>query len=181
MSLTILLIAEILVSVLLVATIATCARLHQRIVRLKADEVTMRKTIGELVIASETAERAIAGLRTTLSECDRTLAERLRTAERYASDLAAQVEAGEDVLVRIARIVEASQLLAPTGQQANANDYVMTQSVQAANERLADHAHHSAHHNSLASSPVEQRLSKAASIAQGMVDRAVRRLESQAA
>jgi SAM-dependent methyltransferase len=32
--------------------------------------------------ATETAERAIAGLRTTLGDCDRTLADRLRTAEQ---------------------------------------------------------------------------------------------------
>lgn len=168
---TILLIAEMLVAVLLLATIVTCAKLHQRIVRMKADEVVMRQTIGELVIASETAERAIAGLRTTLNECDRTLAERLRTAERYASDLAAQVEAGEDVLVRIARIVEASQLIAPAGRQANGNDQAASaRHVASVSEPVA-----------LVVSPVEQRLSRAASIAQGMVERAMRRLEGQAA
>lgn len=167
---TILLIAEVLVAVLLVATIMTCARLHQRIVRMKADEVMMRQTIGELVIASDTAERAIAGLRTTLSECDRTLAERLRTAERYASDLAAQIEAGEDVLVRIARIVEASQLIAPTGRQANGNDQAPMRPVAPAPEPVVASA-----------SLVEQRLTRAASIAQSMVERAVQRLEGQAA
>ena len=48
----------------------------------------------------------IAGLRTTLGDCDRTLADRLRTAERYAADLADQVAAGETVMSRIARIVD---------------------------------------------------------------------------
>ena len=69
----------------------------------------MRKTVGELMLATETAERAIAGLRTTLGDCDRTLADRLRTAERYAADLADQVEAGETVMSRIAQIVDASR------------------------------------------------------------------------
>ena len=74
--------ADILVAILLVATIASSVRLSRRISRLKADEAALRTTIGDLVVASATAERAIAGLRATLDECDRTLAERLGTAER---------------------------------------------------------------------------------------------------
>ncbi|MGP9822540.1 DUF6468 domain-containing protein, partial [Salinarimonas sp. NSM] len=101
--------AEILVAVLLVACMVTCARLGRRIARLQADEASMRRTIGELVTATDNAERAIAGLRATLGECDRTLAERLRTAERYAADLASQVEAGESMMGRIMQIVESSR------------------------------------------------------------------------
>jgi len=101
--------ADGLVAVLLAATIVTSVRLSRRITRLKADEAALRQTIGELVQASETAERAIAGLRTTLGECDRTLADRLRTAERYAADLAEQVAAGNQVMARIAQIVESSR------------------------------------------------------------------------
>src|SRR5918912_1063984 len=102
------LLADFLVAVLLVATIASSLGLSRRIARLKADEAAMRKTVAELMLATETAERAIAGLRTTLGDCDRTLADRLRTAERYAADLAEQVAAGETVMDRIARIVESS-------------------------------------------------------------------------
>lgn len=101
--------AEILVGVLLVACMVVCSRLGKRIARLQADETSMRRTIGELVQATENAERAIAGLRTTLGECDRTLAERLRTAERYAADLASQVEAGESMMGRIMQIVDNSR------------------------------------------------------------------------
>jgi hypothetical protein len=78
---------------------------------LKSDKDAMRRTIAELMHASETAERAIAGLRTTLSECDRTLADRLLTAERYAADLSAQVTAGEGVVNRIAQIVDSTRAL----------------------------------------------------------------------
>ena len=101
--------ADCLLAVLLVATIASCVALSRRITRLKSDESAMRKTVGELMLATETAERAIAGLRTTLGDCDRTLADRLRTAERYAADLADQVAAGETVMSRIARIVDSSR------------------------------------------------------------------------
>src|ERR687894_944922 len=109
MSTMITLLADFLVAVLLVATIMSSVGLSRRITRLKADEVAMRATIAELMLATETAERAIAGLRTTLGECDRTLADRLRTAERYAADLAEQVAAGNQVMARIAQIVESSR------------------------------------------------------------------------
>ena len=56
--------ADCLLAVLLVATIASCVALSRRITRLKSDESAMRKTVGELMLATETAERAIAGLRT---------------------------------------------------------------------------------------------------------------------
>ncbi|GGK52243.1 DUF6468 domain-containing protein [Salinarimonas ramus] len=102
-------IAELLVAVLLVACMVTCAKLGRRIARLQADEASMRRTIGDLVQATENAERAISGLRATLGECDRTLADRLRTAERYAADLASQVEAGESMMGRIMQIVDSSR------------------------------------------------------------------------
>lgn len=115
---TITLIADALVASLLVATIITCYVLAKRIERLKADESAMRQTIGALISATDTAERAIAGLKLTLGDCDRTLAERLRTAERYAADLAAQVEAGQGVMERISQIVTAATLVAPKPAEA---------------------------------------------------------------
>ncbi len=116
MSAAITILADLLVAVLLVATIASSVRLSRRITRLQSDESAMRRTIGELMLATETAERAIAGLRTTLGDCDRTLADRLRTAERYAADLATQVEAGESMMGRIGQIVESSRRLQETGR-----------------------------------------------------------------
>jgi hypothetical protein len=118
MSAAITILADLLVAVLLVATIASSVRLSRRITRLQSDESAMRRTIGELMLATETAERAIAGLRTTLGDCDRTLADRLRTAERYAADLATQVEAGESMMGRIGQIVESSRRLQETGRPA---------------------------------------------------------------
>lgn len=108
---TITLIADALVASLLVATIITCYVLAKRIERLKADEAAMRQTVGALIAATDTAERAIAGLKLTLGDCDRTLAERLQTAERYAADLAAQIEAGQVVMDRIGQIVSAASMV----------------------------------------------------------------------
>jgi len=97
--------ADILVAILLIATIVSSVRLSRRITRMKADEAGLRQIIGDLVVASTAAERAIAGLRATLDECDRTLSERLATAERSSAELAAHVQAGEGVLARIGAIV----------------------------------------------------------------------------
>ncbi len=108
MSLLVTLLADALVATLLVATIVTSVRLSRRITRLKADESAMRQTIGDLVVASATAERAIAGLRAALDECDRGLSERIEAAGRCAIELAEGVEAGEAVVTRIGRIVSQS-------------------------------------------------------------------------
>jgi hypothetical protein len=149
--------ADLLVAVLLAVTIATSVRLSQRITKLKADESSMRKTIGELMMATETAERAIAGLRTTLGDCDRTLAERLRTAERYAADLSEQVEAGNQVMSRIAQIVESSRQVATLRQEP---------------KPAAPEPPKSQH---------SDRLSAAAAAAQALSERAAKRLEGAAA
>ena len=110
--------ADLLVAVLLVATIASSVRLSRRISGMKSDEAAMRSTIAELVSATETAERAVGGLRSSLSECDRNLVEKLGTAERYNKDLDRAVAAGESVLGRIEGIVEAMRrgVASPSGR-----------------------------------------------------------------
>jgi hypothetical protein len=158
-------VADLLVAVLLTATIVTSMRLSQRITRLKADEAAMRQTIGELMLSTETAERAIAGLRTTLGECDRTLAERLRTAERYAADLSEQVEAGNTVLNRIAQIVESTRKVAA----------LRPEPLQAANAPANEPA------NEPPKGPNGDRLSAAAAAAKALSERAARRLGGAAA
>ncbi|WP_375459915.1 DUF6468 domain-containing protein [uncultured Enterovirga sp.] len=103
--------ADLLVAILLVATILTSVRLSGRMKRLKADESAMRATIGELLVATDSAERAIAGLRATVSDCDRTLGERLSAAAHHSSRLAEQVTAGETVISRVVQIAELSRKL----------------------------------------------------------------------
>ena len=105
MSFLVTLLADILVAVLLVATIATSVRLSRRIAQLKGDEAALRQTIGDLVTATGSAERAIAALREAVDESDRMLAERLETAAACAAEITAHVGAGESVLARIGAIV----------------------------------------------------------------------------
>lgn len=115
--------ADLLVAILLVASIASSLRLSGRMARLKADESAMRTTIAELLVATDSAERAISGLRATVSESDRTLAERLASAARHSSQLAEQVSAGETVISRVVQIAELSRKLgAAEPQRAPAPD-----------------------------------------------------------
>jgi chromosome segregation ATPase len=102
---------EGLVALLLVITIVYCALLNKRLRRLKADEMSLKATISELITATEIAERAIGGLKVTVRECDQDLGERLRAAEQFSAEIARQIEAGQDVLGRLTRIaIEARPL-----------------------------------------------------------------------
>ncbi|SFG64476.1 DUF6468 domain-containing protein [Methylobacterium gossipiicola] len=171
MSFPITLTVDILVAVLLVGTIVSSMRLSRRLARMKADEVGMRQTISDLVVASATAERAVVGLRATLDECDRTLADRLATAERYAADLSAQVAAGTTVIEQISAIVAqaAGGSKAPAQVEdtsANVDAPVTTQ-----NRTPVE----------IQTSPNHERLGAAAAAALAVSERALGRLRSKAA
>jgi Domain of unknown function (DUF6468) len=100
---------ESLVAVLLMLTIAYCVILNNRLKRLKADEQSLQATIAELITATEIAERAVAGLKTTARECDATLGERLRIADRCCTELNQQIKAGDVLMKRLSRIVAAAR------------------------------------------------------------------------
>ena len=101
---------EGLVSVLLLVTIGYCVILNAKLKRLKADEQAFKATIAELMTATETAERAIVGLKATVHDCDKSIGDRLRVAERYSADMTRQIEAGSEILDRLGRIVSAGRL-----------------------------------------------------------------------
>jgi hypothetical protein len=101
-------IVEMLVAILLALTIIYCISLNRRLKVLKADEQSLRATISELVTATEIAERAIAGLKLTVQDCEAGLGERLRSADRFTADLDRSVAAGQDLLDRLTRIVVAA-------------------------------------------------------------------------
>jgi hypothetical protein len=102
---------ESLVAILLLVTIGYCMLLNRRLKLLKADEQSLKATIAELIAGTENAERAIAGLKLTAQDCDRTLGDRLRTAERLSADLEQQITGGQGICERIARIVSAARPL----------------------------------------------------------------------
>jgi len=89
---------ESLVAVLLLITIGYCVVLNRRLKRLKGDEQALKATISELITATEIAGRAVAGLKATAQDCDGTLGERMRAAERLAAGMERQLKAGELLL-----------------------------------------------------------------------------------
>jgi hypothetical protein len=103
------LVIESLVAVLLVMTICFCVVLNGRLKKLKADEQALKGTISELITATEIAERAIAGLKMTVRDCDENLSDRLRLGESLVRELGSKIETGHDVLAQLAQIVLAAR------------------------------------------------------------------------
>ncbi len=128
--------ADITVAVLLVLTIGYCMRLNRRLKLLKADEQSLRATICELVTATEIAERAIAGLKLTVAECEHGLTARLANAERFIADLDRGIANGKSVLDRLSQIAAAGQCeRAPEARDAPRSD---AQAVAAAAQAFAE-------------------------------------------
>jgi hypothetical protein len=100
---------ESMVAVLLLLTILYCVRLSKQLRLLRADEQSLRATIGELVTATEVAERAIGGLKETMREGEQNLGARLAEADRISQGLDGHLHAGRDLLARLARITGAAK------------------------------------------------------------------------
>ena len=102
---------EGLVAILLMLTVSYCMLLNRRLKLLKADEMALRATISELITATEIAERAIAGLKITVHECDVGLGQRLSRAEAMSVDLDHKLTIGKNVLNRLSQIANAARPL----------------------------------------------------------------------
>ncbi|WP_170263358.1 DUF6468 domain-containing protein [Blastochloris sulfoviridis] len=100
---------ELIVAGLLATTIVYCVLLNKRLTRLRSDERALKQTIGELINVTESAERAIAGLKATVRECDANLGDRIRLAERFTAEMDRQLRAGRDVVDRIVQITDAAR------------------------------------------------------------------------
>jgi Domain of unknown function (DUF6468) len=100
---------ESLVAVLLVLTIGYCMLLNARLQRLKADEHSLKATIGELITATEIAERAIGGLKHTVRDVNENLGDQLASAAQMSQQLRNQLAEGDNVIRRLSRIVVAAR------------------------------------------------------------------------
>ena len=100
---------ETMVSVLLLLTILYCVRLNKQLRLLKADEHSLRATISELVTATEIADRAIGGLKTTMQQGEQALSEKLDRGEVLAAELDLHLTAGNQLLARLVRIAGVSR------------------------------------------------------------------------
>jgi hypothetical protein len=138
------LIIESLVAVLLLLTISFCVVLNARLKKLKADEHALKGTIAELITATEIAERAIAGLKMTVRDCDQSLGERLRAGEGLARELGLKLETGREVLGHLAQIALAARPAAeppapklPSGPDAQATAQAASAFAARARQRLS--------------------------------------------
>jgi hypothetical protein len=100
---------ESLVAVLLILTIGYCMLLNKRLKRLKADEHSLKATIGELITATEIAERAIGGLKHTVRDVNENLGAQLASAEDMSQQLKKQLAEGEGVFRRLSKIAIAAR------------------------------------------------------------------------
>jgi hypothetical protein len=100
---------ESLVAVLLLLTIGYCILLNKRLQRLKADEHSLKATIGELITATEIAERAIGGLKHTVRDVNENLGSQLAAATQLAGHLKHQLAEGDAVLRRLSKIAAAAR------------------------------------------------------------------------
>lgn len=120
---------ESLVAVLLMVTIAYCMLLNSRLKRLKADEQSLKATIGELITVTEIAERAIGGLKHTVREVNENLGSQIAAATALAEHLKKQLAESDNVVRRLSRIAVAARPLSdadaavdtPTMSAAKAN------------------------------------------------------------
>jgi hypothetical protein len=100
---------ESLVAILLMLTIGYCMLLNRRLKRLKADEHSLKATIGELITATEIAERAIGGLKHTVRDVNENLGSQLLSAGEMSLQLRKQLAEGDNVLRRLSRIAIAAR------------------------------------------------------------------------
>jgi len=100
---------ESLVAVLLMLTIGYCMVLNSRLKRLKADEHSLKATIGELITATEIAERAIGGLKHTVRDVNENLGNQLTAASQMSQQLKKQLAEGDNVLRRLSKIAVAAR------------------------------------------------------------------------
>jgi uncharacterized protein DUF6468 len=141
------LVIESLVAFLLLLTIGYCVLLNHRLKRLKADEQALKATISELITATEIAGRAVAGLKATAQECDGTLGERMRQAERLATGMERQLKAGELLLAELIRSGIAQPPAAPPAPApvAGPDPRAMVAAAQALADRARGRARDRAH------------------------------------
>jgi hypothetical protein len=100
---------ETLVAILLVLTVGYCALLNRRLKRLKADEHSLKATIGELITATEIAERAIGGLKHTVRDVNENLGGQLAAATQMSEHLKRQLAEGDHVMRRLTKIAIAAR------------------------------------------------------------------------
>lgn len=129
------LVIESLVAALLLLTIAYCIMLNKRLKLLRNDEQSLKATIAELITATEIAERAIAGLKVTVRECNDNIGGQLSTAAEMCAQLDTHIHAGESVMHRLSRIAMAGKVKPEEAQERTRNAKAIVAAAEAFAER----------------------------------------------
>jgi ABC-type transporter Mla subunit MlaD len=129
---------ESLVAILLLLTIGYCMLLNSRLKRLKADEHSLKATIGELITATEIAERAIGGLKHTVRDVNENLGNQLTSASQMSQQLKAQLAESDNVIRRLSRIAIAARPAEPAAAVAAAPRVSTAKATAAAAQAFSD-------------------------------------------
>jgi chromosome segregation ATPase len=100
---------ESLVAILLMVTVGYCILLNNRLKRLRADEHSLKAVIGELVTATEIAERAIGGLKHAVRDVNENLGQQLTSAAQMTEHLKRQLSECDQVVRRLSKIAIAAR------------------------------------------------------------------------
>ena len=112
-------IIEIMVGILLAITIGYCALLNERLKRLRQDEGALKSLVGELIGATKVAERAVAALKGTVHEAERSMSSQLEEADRLSNELTRLVDEGRRQAQRPVSPLQRPSSMAPvSGDQA---------------------------------------------------------------
>jgi len=121
---------ESLVAILLMVTVGYCILLNNRLKRLRADEHSLKAVIGELVTATEIAERAIGGLKHAVRDVNENLGHQLASATQMSDHLKRQLAECDHVVRRLSKIA-----IAARPQQAAEPESVNLQPSKASNAK----------------------------------------------
>jgi len=121
---------ESLVAILLMVTVGYCILLNNRLKRLRADEHSLKAVIGELVTATEIAERAIGGLKHAVRDVNENLGHQLTSATQMSDHLKRQLAECDHVVRRLSKIA-----IAARPQQAAEPESVNLQPSKASNAK----------------------------------------------
>lgn len=94
---------EVIVALLLGAVIVYCAILDRRLAAVRAGQDALRDLLGQLTIATDTAERAVLDLRIAADASGADLAEKNKVGRALADELAILIESSSAVAARLER------------------------------------------------------------------------------
>jgi hypothetical protein len=101
--------ADLVVAVLLVATIGYAAVLNRRLTAVRNDRDKFEKVIRELAVSSQRAESAVAGLRLAADELGKRLDKKVEEGRALSDDLAYMIERGGSVADKLEAQIRAGR------------------------------------------------------------------------